>query len=50
MTIRKGFPDGWCVLQAILMTTFKTNDMNELTKKLQQVMVPKSGTDCLRIQ
>ena len=25
------------------MTTFKTNDMNELTKKLQQVMVPKAA-------
>ena len=37
------FPDGWCVLQTILMTTFKTNEMNELTKKLQQVMVPKAA-------
>ena len=25
------------------MTTFKTNDMNELTKKLQLVMVPKAA-------
>ena len=25
------------------MTTFKTNEMNELTKKLQQVMVPKAA-------
>ena len=39
----KGFGDGWWVLESILMRSFKRNEMNEVSKKVEEVMVGKGG-------